>query len=275
MERRDFLKTVGAGTAGLAAPTPLVAGADSPGADNDRPNILIMISDDLTYHDLGCMGNRDVQTPNLDRLASEGLLFRRAFNSSPMCAPTRMSLYTGIHPVRNGAYPNHSRVYPDTRSLPHYLDEFGYQSGIIGKRHEAPLDLFPFEDLGGRHHDTGKGVDLDLSTVRSFMEENQSTPWSLVVSSNQPHVPWNRGVGYPYAPDALVVSHPSLPYGTVLLLSRPDADRHTFARVVDRGPLEQDVLLDVSAAVAEQLGIDPDATPTVALRVVWVEGRPE
>lgn len=203
MERRDFLRTVGAGTAGLAAPTPLVAGADAPGADDDRPNILIMISDDLTYHDLGCMGNRDVQTPNLDRLASEGLLFRRAFNSSPMCAPTRMSLYTGIHPVRNGAYPNHSRVYPDTRSLPHYLDDFGYQSGIIGKRHEAPLDLFPFEDLGGRHHDTGKGVDLDLSTVRSFMEENQSTPWSLVVSSNQPHVPWNRGVGYPYAPEAL------------------------------------------------------------------------
>jgi len=81
--------------------------------------------------------------------------------------------------------------------------------------------------------------------------------------------------GAPYAPDALVASHPSLPYGTVLLLSRPDDDRHTFVRVVDRGPLEQDVLLDVSAAVAEQLGIDPDATPTVALRVVWVEGRPE
>jgi LysM repeat protein len=81
--------------------------------------------------------------------------------------------------------------------------------------------------------------------------------------------------GTPYDPDDLVVSHPSLPYDTVLLLSRPDADRHTFARVIDRGPLDEGVLLDVSAAVAEQLGIDPDATPTVALRVVWVEGRPE
>jgi rare lipoprotein A (peptidoglycan hydrolase) len=75
--------------------------------------------------------------------------------------------------------------------------------------------------------------------------------------------------GMPYAPDDLVVSHPSLPYGTVLLLSRPGTDRHTFARVIDRGPLEQDVLLDVSAAVAEQLGINADATPTVAVRVVW------
>jgi rare lipoprotein A (peptidoglycan hydrolase) len=80
--------------------------------------------------------------------------------------------------------------------------------------------------------------------------------------------------GAPYDPDALVVSHPSLPYGTVLLLSRPDADRHTFARVIDRGPLEQDVLLDVSAAVARQLGIDAGTASNVALRTVWI-GRGE
>lgn len=79
--------------------------------------------------------------------------------------------------------------------------------------------------------------------------------------------------GRPYDPEAFVVSHPSLPYGTVVLLSRPDADRHTFARVVDRGPLDEGVLLDVSTAVAEQLGIDAEATPTVALRTVWVGGQ--
>ena len=77
--------------------------------------------------------------------------------------------------------------------------------------------------------------------------------------------------GAPYDPDALVVSHPLLPYGTVLLLSRPDADRHTFARVIDRGPLEQDVLLDVSAAVARQLGIDAGTASNVVLRTVWIE----
>ena len=81
--------------------------------------------------------------------------------------------------------------------------------------------------------------------------------------------------GTPYDPDALVVSHPSLHYGAVVLLSRPDADRHTFARVMDRGPLEEGVLLDVSAAVADRLGIDTDATPTVALRIVWMKGRSE
>ena len=81
--------------------------------------------------------------------------------------------------------------------------------------------------------------------------------------------------GTPYDPEDLVVSHPSLPYGAVLLLSRPGSERHTFARVIDRGPLDEGVLLDVSAAVAEQLGIDTGATPTVAVRVVWMEGSPE
>ena len=81
--------------------------------------------------------------------------------------------------------------------------------------------------------------------------------------------------GTPYDPDALVVSHPSLPYNSVVLLSRPDAGRHTFARVLDRGPIEAGTLLDVSAAVADRLGLDADATPTVELRTVWIEGRAE
>ena len=81
--------------------------------------------------------------------------------------------------------------------------------------------------------------------------------------------------GRPYDPEAFVVSHPSLPYGTVVLLSRPDANCHAFARVIDRGPLDEGVLLDVSAAVAEKLGIDANATPTVTLRIVWIEERLE
>lgn len=205
MQRRDFLRLFGAGAAG----TSLVPRTRVPELDptkhgrSERPNILLFIGDDLTYEDVGPYGNPQVATPNLDRLASQSLKFEYAFNSSPMCAPTRMSLYTGIHPVRNGAYPNHSRVYPEIRSMPQYLDDFDYTTGLIGKRHEAPLENFPFEHLGGRHHDDGDGVDLKLNKVRSFMEENESRPWGMVVCSNQPHVPWNRGLTYPYDPGAL------------------------------------------------------------------------
>ncbi len=157
------------------------------------PNIMIILSDDLTYHDLGCYGNDEVQTPNIDKLAKEGMKFNYCFNSSPMCAPTRMSLFTGIHPVRNGAYPNHSKVHDRIRSLPHYLERKGYRSALIGKKHYQPEANFPFEHLGGREHDNGKGLDLDLSKVKEFIESSKDQPWCLVVSSNQAHSPWNKG----------------------------------------------------------------------------------
>ena len=75
--------------------------------------------------------------------------------------------------------------------------------------------------------------------------------------------------GTAYDPDAFVVSHPSLPFDSVVLLSTRDSTRHTFARVVDRGPVEEGVLLDVSAAVARTLGLEDAEMPSVALRVVW------
>ncbi|PSQ97565.1 MAG: peptidoglycan-binding protein LysM [Bacteroidetes bacterium SW_9_63_38] len=76
--------------------------------------------------------------------------------------------------------------------------------------------------------------------------------------------------GTAYNPEDLVVSHPSLPFDSVVLLSTKNPERHTFARVLDRGPIKEDMLLDVSAAVAEQLSLPTEGTaPTVALRVVW------
>jgi LysM repeat protein len=76
--------------------------------------------------------------------------------------------------------------------------------------------------------------------------------------------------GASYDPDDYVVSHPSLPFDSVVLLSSKDPANHTFARVVDRGPVEEGVLLDVSEAVAQTLDLDPDRPSTVALRVVWI-----
>jgi len=76
--------------------------------------------------------------------------------------------------------------------------------------------------------------------------------------------------GTAYNPDDLVISHRSLPFDSVVLLSTENPERHTFARVIDRGPIEEDMLLDVSAAVAEQLNLPTEGTaPTVALRIVW------
>lgn len=76
--------------------------------------------------------------------------------------------------------------------------------------------------------------------------------------------------GQPYDPEDLVISHPSLPYGSVVLLSSSEPPRHVFARVVDRASPDEGTLIEISAAVAEQLGHDSDASFSVALRTVWV-----
>ena len=163
-----------------------------------RPNFVIVLADDMTYTDLGCFGNSDVQTPNLDRLASQGMKLTRCFSPAPMCAPTRSALYTGLFPVRNGAHPNHSRVHDSVRSLPHFLKPLGYRVALAGKRHIKPQASFPFEYLG-------KGKQLDFPAIREFINRDSSQPFCLVVTSNHPHEPWSNGDARQYDAAKLTV----------------------------------------------------------------------
>ena len=77
--------------------------AFSAGAAPKRPNIVLVISDDTRMLDFGCYGSPDAVTPNIDRLASEGLRFTRFFQATAMSSPTRHCLLTGLYPVRSGA----------------------------------------------------------------------------------------------------------------------------------------------------------------------------
>jgi LysM repeat protein len=77
--------------------------------------------------------------------------------------------------------------------------------------------------------------------------------------------------GETYDPEAFVGSHPTLPYGSVVLLSHPGARRHSFVRIIDRGPVEDDVVMDVSRAVAARLGLDEKDRTSLQFRIVWVE----
>lgn len=163
------------------------------------PNIVLIMADDMTYTDLGCFGNRDVQTPHLDRLATQGMKLTRCFSPAPMCAPTRAALYTGLFPVRNGAHPNHSRVKSGVKSLPHYLKPLGYRVGLLGKRHIKPATAYPFEFLKGK-----KGG-LNAKTVSEFMARDKAHPYCLIVTSHEPHSPWNRGDASQYNPRELTL----------------------------------------------------------------------
>jgi uncharacterized sulfatase len=159
----------------------------------ERPNIVIMLADDQTWSDSGAYGNDVVKTSNLDRLASEGMRFTHCFTATAMCAPTRQQLYTGVFPIRNGAFPNHSQVKPGTRSIVHHFSESGYRVGLSGKKHFGPAESFPFENL------TTRG-DLSIPKIRRFLARDKSQPFALVVTSHSPHLPWKEGDPTQYDP---------------------------------------------------------------------------
>ena len=78
----------------------------------NQPNFLVILADDCTYNDLPLYGGQNAKTPNIDKLASEGLTFNRAFLAEAMCQPCRSELYTGQYPLRNGCAWNHSGSLP-------------------------------------------------------------------------------------------------------------------------------------------------------------------
>jgi len=189
-----------------------------------KPNILLIVADDLGYGDLGCYGCRDIRTPAADRLAKEGVRLTD-FYASPVCTPTRASLITGRYPQYFGfdwviGYREKDRGLPaEGNSLPALLKKEGYVTALIGKWHlgykkefapnahgfdeffgflGADLDYYSHKDaLGdpGLYHNTKlvdeKGYLTDLITEHSlaFLKQTEE-PFFLEVTYNAPHFPF-------------------------------------------------------------------------------------
>jgi N-sulfoglucosamine sulfohydrolase len=158
------------------------------------PNLLFIIADDCTYLDMEVHGGQ-AKTPHLNTLAKEGLKFTRCFQTAPMCSPTRHNIYTGLYPAKSGAYPNHTCVYPGTKSIAHYLGDFGYTVHLSGKTHIAPKESFPFVYSGEfRSADPAKPncyprID-ELFAAAATTEEPK--PFCLFACSNEPHTPFTK-----------------------------------------------------------------------------------
>ena len=125
--------------------TSVFAGA-APAAD-PRPNILLILADDLGYADLGCFGAKDIRTPHLDRLAREGTRFTSFYVAQPVCTASRAALLSGCYPNRiglHGALNHTSRngIHPDEWLLPEMLQARGYATICIGKWHLGTLAKF-------------------------------------------------------------------------------------------------------------------------------------
>jgi arylsulfatase A-like enzyme len=101
----------------------------------DLPNILLILSDDHSYPYLGSYGHPDLQTPNLDRLASEGTLFTKAYTTAPQCVPSRASILSGrsVIDIRMSRFS--APLSAQVKTIPDYLDEKGYYTGICGRHY--------------------------------------------------------------------------------------------------------------------------------------------
>ncbi|MEC7628253.1 MAG: sulfatase-like hydrolase/transferase, partial [Verrucomicrobiota bacterium] len=165
------------------------------GEASEKPNFVFILADDCTYLDMEVYGGPS-KTPHILQLAEEGMTFTRCYQSASMCSPTRHALYTGIHPIRNGAYPNHARAYENVRSVPHFLSRENYRVVLAGKRHVEPESVFPFEYLDEFADPSDREVrkvngwryPKVLQVMRDSVSANR--PFCLFLCSNEPHGPY-------------------------------------------------------------------------------------
>jgi len=143
MDRRQFMQTA---AALVGAPAMQAMAADNRDRTDERPNIIFIMADDLGYGDLGCYGQKHIQTPHIDQLAAEGMRFSQCYAGAPICAPSRCVLMTGQHtghatvrgnhgqnaPLHDGE-PNRVPLKADEVTVATLLKQAGYATGITGK----------------------------------------------------------------------------------------------------------------------------------------------
>ncbi|MHC4751532.1 MAG: sulfatase-like hydrolase/transferase, partial [Planctomycetota bacterium] len=131
--RREFIQMMGI-TAASAGASSLLTGCARKEQVISKPNIIFILADDLGYGDLGCYGQKTIQTPNIDRMAAEGMRFTDHYAGSTVCAPSRCCLMTGLH-TGHALVRGNARVplRPSDVTVAELLKEAGYTTGIIGK----------------------------------------------------------------------------------------------------------------------------------------------
>ena len=218
-------------------------------------NVLFLFPDQMRAQAMGCMGNPDVKTPNLDRLAAEGVLFRNHFANSPVCCPARAIILTGKYAHTNGMIANDLRLRESETSVAELFAEAGYRTGFVGKWHldggprqpgwippgarrqgfefwaanevsHAHFDTHYFRDdpepIPIKSFETSAWTDIGIEFLRET--ERDARPFFLTVQMGPPHDPYIAPDEYMalYDPDALTL--------------RPNFDGDTSDRELEPSP---------------------------------------
>jgi N-sulfoglucosamine sulfohydrolase len=165
-----------------------------------RRSILILVADDIGL-DCGCYGNNKIKTPNIDALAANGVCFTHGFACVSSCSPSRASIYTGLHTHTSGQYglaqpPHNQSSFSTVQSLPRVLRAAGYRTGIIGKLHVQPREVYPFEvELSDKETFGNRDVGLLGRRARQFFSDCGDNPFLLVMAFGDPHRTTEKGFG--------------------------------------------------------------------------------
>ena len=205
---------------------PPAAAAASGAANAVRPNLVYVFADQMRFSEMGCAGNERIRTPNLDRLAGQGIRLTNAYSASPLCSPYRAQLQTGLYGHANGVPMNGLPLREDLPSMAKVLGQAGYATGYIGKWHLAGQRkakpggdfVYGFVPPGAarvgwdywavhevNHHylhgeyfrDTpvpipipGFEPDTQTDLAIDFMRRNRARPFALMLSWGPPHEPY-------------------------------------------------------------------------------------
>lgn len=161
-------------------------------------NFLFLTADDMNWNSPGCYGGTVPNiTPNIDKLASEGIRFQHAYINAAACMPSRNSLLTGLFPHNNGAE-GFEPIDPEIPTLPEILHNNGYLNGIMGKEdHPLPQGKYPWDFYKSTRHDLGEGrapgkyYEHALTFFKKAKVEGK--PFFLMANSNDPHRPFAGG----------------------------------------------------------------------------------
>jgi uncharacterized sulfatase len=172
-----------------------------------KPNFLIIIGDDVGYDAFGCTGSGFAHTPNIDKLAGEGLVFDRFYGTVSQCGPIRTELYTGLFPVNNGKLANaRSIVKEGVKSVVDHLKPLGYDVGLTGKSHFSKGGKF--KRFNGFPTGANSSVaEYDVDGLRGFIKEAQASDRSFcaVIGSIHAHHPWDLGDVNHFEPSSMTL----------------------------------------------------------------------
>ncbi len=205
----------------------LLAGSQSASAQ-DRPNVLFILCDDLRWDALSCSGNKYVKTPNIDRLAKEGVYFQNTFCTTSLCSPSRASILSGLYAHGHGVTNNFTEYPAPLPSFPKLLQAAGYETGYIGKWHMGEdndekrpgFDYFATHKGQGKYFDTEFNVDGERKVLPGYythvvtdlaadwLRRSRTKPFVLMLGHKAPHSFYFPEKKYEHAFDGVDIQYP-------------------------------------------------------------------